>query len=178
MPTLTFSRFENRILTRIPCPTQRVLNCSSRCSPPLELRSRSIASRLARSRVRRRTRPIVARLAFDFDDDLIDLIFFFCCCSSSVVCVVVSLSCGEASAFCFFWNEEEEEKKKTKTKMMRNRQKKREAKKIFGTEPTSYTHTCEHISSSNEKNIFNLLFEKLKYLFFARVFLFANIPTP
>lgn len=54
------------------------------------------------------------------------------------MCVVVSLSCGEASAFCFFWNEEEEEKKKTKTKMMRNRHKKREAKKNFGTAPTSY----------------------------------------
>jgi len=55
------------------------------------------------------------------------------------VFVVLSLSCGEASAFCFFWNEEEEEKKKTKTKkMMRNRHKKREAKKNFGTAPTSY----------------------------------------
>lgn len=146
MPTLTFSRFENRILTRIPCPTQRVLNCSSRCSPPLELRSRSIASRLARSRVRRRTRPIVARLAFWFWWWFDRFDFFFCCCSSSVVFVVVSLSCGEASAFCFFWNEEEEEKKKTKTKMMRNRHKKREAKKNFGTAPTSYySHMWTHL---------------------------------
>ena len=93
--------------------------------------------------------------------------------------VGVSLSCGEASAFCFFWNEEEEEKKKTKTKMMRNRQKERSQKNFSELmNQLHITHTCEHISSSNEKNIFNLLFEKLKYLFFARVFLFANIPTP
>ena len=119
MPTLTFS-LENRI-TKIPCPTQRVLNCSSRCSPPLELRSRSIASRLARSRVRRRTRPIVARLAFDLM--MIDrLIFLFslcvCCCVVDVVweaLFVVGVVVWR-SALCFFWNEEEQKKNEKKTK--------------------------------------------------------------
>jgi len=94
------------------------------------------------------------------------------------VFVVVSLSCGEASAFCFFWNEEEEEEEEEEKKMMRNRQKERSQKNFSELmNQLHITHTCEHISSTNEKNIFNLLFEKLKYLFFARVFLFANIPT-
>ena len=95
--------------------------------------------------------------------------------------VVVSLSCGEASAFCFFWNEEEEEEEKKKNQNKNDEkqtQKERSQKKISELNQLHITHTCEHISSSNEKNIFNLLFEKLKYLFFARVFLFANIPTP
>lgn len=128
MPTLTFSRFENRILTRIPCPTQRVLNCSSRCSPPLELRSRSIASRLARSRVRRRTRPIVARLAFWFDDDR-SIDFFFCCVCWCVVVVWRS----ERFLFLLEWRRRRRRKKNQNTKNDEKQTKKREreAKKNF-----------------------------------------------
>ena len=69
-------------------------------------------------------------------------------------------------------------KKKKKKRRRREKDKKREAKKFFSElNPNFILLTCEHISSSNEKNIFNLLFEKLKHLFFARVFLCANIPT-
>ena len=165
MPTLTFSRFENRILTRIPCPTQRVLNCSSRCSPPLELRSRSIASRLARSRVRRRTRPIVARLAFWFWW-WFDRLIFFCCCSS-VVCVGVSLFCVEKRAlFVSFGMKKKKKRRRPKQKWWETDTKREKPKKISELHQLHITHTCEHISSSNEKNIFNLLFEKLKHLFF------------
>ena len=172
MPTLTFSRFENRILTIIPCPTQRVLNCSSRCSPPLELRSRSIASRLARSRVRRRTRPIVARLAFWFwwwfdRFDFLLLLFFRCVCW----CVVVV---EKQALFVSFGMKKKKKKRRTKKKMMRNRQKEREAK-IFSELMNQLHHSHMWTSHLQTRRTFNLLFEKLKYLFFAR-FLFANIP--
>ena len=168
MPTLTFSRFENRILTIIPCPTQRVLNCSSRCSPPLELRSRSIASRLARSRVRRRTRPIVARLAFWFDDDrsidFLLLLFFRCVCW----CVVVVWR-SERFLFLLEWRRRRRKKNQNK-KMMRNRQKEREAK-IFSELMNQLHHSHMWTSHLQTRRTFNLLFEKLKYLFFARLFL-------
>ena len=142
MPTLTFSRFENRILTRIPCPTQRVLNCSSRCSPPLELRSRSIASRLARSRVGRRTRPIVARLAFWFWW-WFDRLIFFCCCSS-VVCVGVSLFCVEKRALFVSFGM----KKKKKKKWWEKDKKKREAKKNFRNWWTNFI-LLTHVNTSH-----------------------------
>ena len=152
----------------LPCPTQRVLNCSSRCSPPLELRSRSIASRLARSRVRRRTRPSVARLAFlIFDDDLIDW-FSFVGVVLPFVCSLVC-RCWDASAFCFFWNEEEEEEeKKNKKKWWETDKKKREKpKKKFRNWCTNFiTHKCEHLIFKRWRT-FNVVFEKkLKYLFF------------
>ena len=83
------------------------------------------------------------------------------------MCWCVVVLCGEASAFCFFWNEEEEEEEEEEKKMMRNRQKERSQKNFSELmNQLHITHTCEHISSTNKKNIFNLLFEKLKHLFF------------
>ena len=167
MPTLTFSRFENRILTIIPCPTQRVLNCSSRCSPPLELRSRSIASRLARSRVRRRTRPIVARLAFWFDDGSIDfllLLFFRCVCW----CVVVVEKQALFVSFGMKKKKKEEEPKQKNDE----KQTKREKPKFFRNWWTNFIIlTNVNTSHLQTRRTYSIYYSRnSKYLFFARFF--------